>query len=396
MGNREEVNPLATASGSVPLIMTVEETLAELVSIDSVSARANTEIISYLAARCQATGLAVKRFPHIDDAGTEKTNLVALAGAGFSDKLAIELALVGHTDTVPYDPTWTKALQLTAKEGKLFGRGACDTKAFIAATLTAIEGIDISQLKKPLALIFTADEEIGCLGAKRLAEAPPFAAQYAIVGEPTSLQPMRAGKGYCLAEITVRGREAHSAYPGLGASAIFRAARLIERIELIAEELKNDQRAGFDPPYTTLNVGIISGGAAKNVVAGECHFTLEWRPIPGQKSDHVLNLARQAVEQLRQHDSDFGCEIGAARADESFETPANSFLVQFLEQASGNAASTVAFGTEAPSMIELGADAVVFGPGDIRVAHRTGEFVPADQLNACVSILRQAIKRFCM
>jgi len=376
--------------------MTVAETLAELVSIDSVSARANTEIISYLAARCQAAGLAVKRFPHIDDAGTEKTNLVALAGAGFSDKLAIELALIGHTDTVPYDPTWTEALQLTAKDGKLFGRGACDTKAFIAATLTAIEGIDISQLKKPLALIFTADEEIGCLGAKRLAEAPPFAAQYAIVGEPTSLQPMRAGKGYCLAEITVRGREAHSAYPGLGASAIFRAARLIERIELIAEELKNDQRAGFEPPYTTLNVGIISGGSAKNVVAGECHFTLEWRPIPGQKSDHVLNLARQAVEQLRQHDSDFGCEIDAARADESFETRADSFLVQFLEQASGNAASTVAFGTEAPSMIELGADAVVFGPGDIRVAHRTGEFVPADQLNACVSILRQAIARFCM
>ncbi len=376
--------------------MTVAETLAELVSIDSVSARANTEIISYLASRCQAAGLAVKRFPHIDNAGTEKTNLVALAGAGFSDKLAIELALVGHTDTVPYDPTWTEALQLTAKDGKLFGRGACDTKAFIAATLTAIEGIDISQLKKPLALIFTADEEIGCLGAKRLAEAPPFAAQYAIVGEPTSLQPMRAGKGYCLAEITVRGREAHSAYPGLGASAIFRAARLIERIELIAEELKNDQRAGFEPPYTTLNVGIISGGSAKNVVAGECHFTLEWRPIPGQKSDHVLNLARQAVEQLRQHDSDFVCEIGAARADESFETRADSFLVQFLEQASGNAASTVAFGTEAPSMIELGADAVVFGPGDIRVAHRTGEFVPADQLNACVSILRQAIERFCM
>src|SRR5437867_3550335 len=327
--------------------MTVAETLAELVSIDSVSARTNTEIISYLAASCQAAGLAVKRFPHIDDAGTEKTNLVALAGAGFSDKLAIELALVGHTDTVPYDPTWTEALQLTAKDGKLFGRGACDTKAFIAATLTAIEGIDISQLKKPLALIFTADEEIGCLGAKRLAEAPPFAAQYAIIGEPTSLQPMRAGKGYCLAEITVRGREAHSAYPGLGASAIFRAARLIERIELIAEELKNDQRAGFEPPYTTLNVGIISGGSAKNVVARECHFSLEWRPIPEQKSDHFLNLAREVVEQLRQHDSDFVCEIGAARADESFETRADSFLVQFLEQASGNAPGTVAFGTVA-------------------------------------------------
>ena len=376
--------------------MNVEETLADLVAIDSVSSGSNTEIISYLATRCHAAGLAAKRFHHDDDAGIEKTNLVALAGAEFSDKPAIELALVGHTDTVPYDPTWTEALQLTAKDGKLFGRGACDTKAFIAATLAAIESINLSQLKKPLALIFTADEEIGCLGAKRLAEARPFAARYAIVGEPTSLQPMRAGKGYCLAEITVRGREAHSAYPGLGASAIFRAAHLIERIERIAKELKSDQRAGFDPPNTTVNVGIINGGSAKNVVAGECHFTLEWRPIPGQKSDHVLNLVKRAVEDLQQHDSDFVCEIDAARADESFETRADSSLVQFLEQVSGNASGTVAFGTEAPSMIALGAAAVVFGPGDIRVAHRTGEFVPIDQLHECVNILRQGIERFCM
>jgi acetylornithine deacetylase len=375
--------------------MTVEETLRQLVAIDSVSSRSNAEIISYLAARCEARGFAVKRYPHLDENGVEKTSLIAITGSDFSDKPAIELVLVGHTDTVPYDSIWTEALQLTAKDGKLFGRGACDTKAFIAATLTAIESIDLSQLKKPLALAFTADEEIGCLGAKRLADARPFAARCAIVGEPTSLQPMRAGKGYCLAEITVRGREAHSAYPGLGASAIFRAARLIERIELVAQELKSDQRAGFDPPHTTLNVGTINGGSAKNVVAGECRFTLEWRPIPGQKSDHVLRLVKQAVEDLQQHDSDFVCEIDAARADESFETRADSALVQFLEQASSNASGTVAFGTEAPSMIALGADAVVFGPGDIRVAHRTGEFVPIDQLYQCVNILRQAIERFC-
>src|SRR6266849_11095069 len=376
--------------------MNVEETLNNLVAIDSVSSRSNAEIISYLAARCEAAGFSITRFPHTDENGIEKTNLVALAGAEFSDNLAIKLALVGHTDTVPYDPTWTEALQLTTREGKLFGRGACDTKAFIAAALTAIESFDLSQLKKPLALVFTADEEIGCLGAKRLAEAQPFAAQYAIVGEPTSLQPMLAGKGYCLAEISVRGCEAHSAYPQLGASAIFHAARLIARLEMIAEELKSDQRVGFDPPHTTLNVGLIEGGTAKNGVAGHCCFTLEWRPIPGQKNDHVLSLVKRAVEDLQPHDSDFVCEINAPRADESFETSADSPLVQFLEQASRNASGTVAFGTEAPSMIALGAGAVVFGPGDIRVAHRTGEFVPVDQLHDCVHILRQAIERFCI
>ncbi|HVS81654.1 MAG TPA: acetylornithine deacetylase [Pyrinomonadaceae bacterium] len=375
--------------------MTVEETLRQLVAIDSVSSRSNAAIISHLESRCEALGFTVKRLPHRDENGVEKVNLVAITGANFSGKPTIKLALVGHTDTVPYDPAWTEALQLTEKDGKLFGRGACDTKAFIAAALTAIENIDLKELNAPLALVFTSDEEIGCLGAKRLADAQPFAARYAIVGEPTSLQPMRAGKGYCLAEITVRGREAHSAYPALGSSAIFAAARLIARIERIAEELKSDQRAGFDPPYTTLNVGVINGGTAKNVVPGECRFKLEWRTIPGQDSDYVLNLVKQGVEDLQKKDSDFVCEIDAARADESFETRADSSLVQFLEQASGNATSTVAFGTEAPSMIALGADAVVFGPGDIRVAHRTGEFVPIDQLNECINILRQAIERFC-
>lgn len=376
--------------------MTVEETLQQLVDIDSVSSRSNTEIISFLETRCEARGFTIKRFSHLDTAAIEKINLVALAGADFNNDIAVELGLVGHTDTVPYDSTWTGALRLTENEGKLFGRGACDTKAFIAATLMAVEKTDLTKLQKPLALVFTADEEIGCLGAKRLADLRLFNARYAIVGEPTSLQPMRAGKGYCLAEIIVRGHGAHSAYPHLGASAIFRAARLIERIERIADELKADRSDGFDPPYTTLNVGLIEGGSAKNVVAGECRFTLEWRTIPGQPSDYVLKLVRRAVDDLQRDDAGFICEVDAARADDSFETRADSALVQFLEESSGKSSGTVAFGTEAPSMITLGAEAVVFGPGDIRVAHRTGEFVPIDELNECVGILRKTIERFCM
>jgi acetylornithine deacetylase len=377
--------------------MTVQDTLKDLVAIDSVSERSNAEIISYLASRCEAAGLKVTHLPYVDDQDVEKINLVAQTAVSDSTERApnFELALVGHTDTVPYHPAWIEALRLTEKDGKLLGRGSCDTKAFISAALTAIAGIDLSSLSRPLALVFTADEEIGCLGAKRLARAKPFSARYAIVGEPTSLQPMRAGKGYCLAELTVRGREAHSAYPQIGASAIFRAARLIGRIEQIAEELKRDQRPGFDPPYTTMNVGLIEGGTAKNIIAGECRFTLEWRTIPGQESDYTLNLIRQAAAELQKQEADFVCEIDAARADESFETRADSSIVEFLEKSSGKEAGTVAFGTEAPSLIALGAEAVVFGPGDIRVAHRTGEFVPVDQLNRCVEVLSQAIEHFC-
>jgi len=372
--------------------MTVTETLNDLVAIDSVSARSNAEIVDYLANRCERAGLTLTRLPYLDDAGVEKINLVATTG----NNSEIELALVGHTDTVPYHPSWVGALRLTENDGRLLGRGACDTKAFISAALTAVEIADLSKLEKPLSLVFTAEEEIGCLGAKKLAQARPFKARYAIVGEPTSLQPMRAGKGYCLAEIILRGREAHSAYPQLGASAIFHAARLLERIEQIAAELKHDECAGFDPPYTTMNVGLIKGGTAKNIIPGECRLTLEWRTIPGQESDYALNLVRQAASDLEKQDADFICEIDAARADESFETSADSKLVRFIEAASGKTAGTVAFGTEAPSLIDLGAEAVVFGPGNIREAHRTGEFVPVDELNNCVRILQQAIKRFCM
>ena len=375
--------------------MTVEETLAELVRINSVSANSNTEIIEYLAACAETIGFRVRRFPYVDARGVEKVNMVAVAGANSLDA-QIELAIVGHTDTVPYDPSWSEATVLTARDGKLYGRGSCDTKGFIAAALDAVEGVDRGRLRRPLALVFTADEEVGCLGAKRLADARALRARYSIVGEPTSLQPMRAGKGYCLAEITVRGREGHSAYPALGASAIFRAARLVAGIEEIAERLKAEEHAAFDPPYTTVNVGLITGGTAKNILAGQCRFTLEWRPVPGQKPDHALDLIREAVERERKRDADFECEIDVTRIDGGVETAADSPLVRMLEEATGRSAGTVAFGTEAPQMTELGAQAVVLGPGNIREAHRTGEFVPVSELRACAAILARAVEHFCM
>jgi acetylornithine deacetylase len=377
--------------------MTVQETLAELVAIDSVSSRSNSTIVDYLAQRCEAAVLRVKHFPYTDETGFEKTNLIALAGTEFTEgPPEVELALVGHTDTVPYDPNWNDALRLTEREGKLYGRGACDTKAFIAATLAAIETSGLKNLRRPLALIFTADEEIGLIGAKRLAESRAIHSRYAIVGEPTSLRPMRAGKGYCLAEVTIKGREAHSAYPALGTSAIFRAAGLLARIEGLATELQNYEHPAFDPTFTTLNVGLIKGGTAKNVIPGECRFTLEWRPVPGQDPKRLLDLLATAIEQEKTRNPEFICDIDAARADEGFETAPDSKIVAMLEELSGKHAGTVAFGTEAAQMTQLGAEAVVLGPGDIRVAHRTGEFVPIVELEACVTILRQAIERFCL
>jgi acetylornithine deacetylase len=366
----------------------IKTILADLVRIDSVSTRSNAEIVAYLEQRCAAMGLLTRRFPYADEQGVEKINLIALT----HDVREVELALVGHTDTVPYDPNWSEATNLTERDGKLYGRGACDTKGFIAAALTAVENV---KTNKPLALVFTADEEVGLLGAKRLAQAKPLRARYSIVGEPTSLRPIRAGKGYSLAEVIVKGREAHSAYPALGASAIMRAARLINRLESIATQLKLRQHAAFDPPHTTLNIGLIHGGSAKNVLAGECRFTLEWRPIPTQPSEHLLDLFNAAIDEEMKADPDFQCVVDASRQDTGFETARDSPLVQLLEKATGNESGTVAFGTEAAQMMLLGSEAVVIGPGDIREAHRTGEFVPVDELERCAAVIKQAIEELC-
>ena len=375
--------------------MNTAQTLSELVAIDSVSAHSNAEIADYLFVRCEALGLAVKRFPYRDDNNLEKFNLIALAGADFTTKPKVELALVGHMDTVPYDPAWSEATTLVENDGKLYARGACDTKGFISAALSAVASTDLRSLSRPFALVFTADEEVGLLGAKRLAAARPLEARFSIVGEPTSLQPIRAGKGYCLAEIIVHGREGHSAYPALGASAIFRAARLITRIEQLTRALEREQHPDFDPPFTTLNVGLVRGGSAKNVIPGECRLTIEWRPIPGQRAERLLELIDAAVAEESKLDSGFSCVIDASRTDSGFENDSQSQFVQMMERLSGKKAGTVAFGTEAAQMMELGAEAVVFGPGNIRVAHRNGEFVPISELESCVTILAQAVAECC-
>ena len=375
--------------------MSVEKILAGLVAFDSTSSRPNVEFVKHLAERAEALGFRARLLPYTDEQGVEKSQLVAVHPKTFEDGGEAELALVGHTDTVPFDPAWAEALTLTEREGRLYGRGACDTKGFIAAALAALAETGVERLTRPLALVLTADEEVGCLGAKRLAEGKFFRARHAVVGEPTGLRPMRAGKGYCLAEVSVRGREGHSAYPHLGASAIMRAARLVNRIEAVSEELKEFAHEAFDPPHTTLNVGLIRGGTAKNVIAGECRFTLEWRPVPGQEPGLVAGLVRREVESLRRQDEGFDCEVVVTRLDGGAETRADAPLVRALEELTGQTAGTVSFGTEAPQMAELGADAVVFGPGDIRVAHRTGEFVPAAELRDCARILRRTVERFC-
>lgn len=343
----------------------IAELLRELVAINSVSSVSNRPVIDFVKAQLP---WPTTEFSYVDSAEVEKVNCVF----GAPDA---RLALVCHTDTVPFDQTLSARWQ----GDKVFGRGSCDTKGFLAAALVAFRDAET----RNVSLVLTADEEIGCLGAKHLLAARAISPRYAIVGEPTSLQPIRAGKGYGLAEVTVTGREAHSAFPELGVSAISRAARLIQGIEEFGRELQSEQDPSFSPPFTTINIGKISGGTAKNIIPGECRFLVEWRPIPSQDPCFVSQRMTEVVGELGR--------VEVQRAERGFATSAESRFVKLIARETARTAGSVSFGTEAPQLTALGAETVVFGPGSMTVAHTNAEFVPVAELERCADILVRVI-----
>ena len=284
--------------------------LLDLVAIPSVSSMSNQPVIDYVTRTLDPRLWSFDFYTSQDAAGVDKTNLVAFTkNAG--NKTA-ELAFVCHTDTVPFLEDWPEAVHPAVKDGKIYGRGSCDVKGFLACALAALGEAANS---KPIALVLTADEEVGCVGAKKLAAMNAFSARHMVIGEPTGLRPVVAGKGYSLGTITVWGREAHSAFPAEGRSAVYDAARLLICLESLAKELQSSPRAGFDPPFTTLNVGLIEGGTAKNIVPGECHLTVEWRPIPGGDPDEVPESIRRLIAILADSVPGFDADFKVKRAD---------------------------------------------------------------------------------
>lgn len=364
--------------------------LQSLVAIDTTSSRSNLPALDHLEAEAKAKGFETRRQVWTDAAGVEKGNLVCRRGPA----VAGGLALVGHTDCVPFDPEWKEALSGAVEDGRLLGRGSADTKAFLAAALVAAG--QAKQGAQPLTLLFTADEEVGCLGAKQLLAEGRVHPRHAIVGEPTGLVPVRAHKGYCAVEVVLAGTEGHSAYPEVGASAVHAMGRLWPDIERIGQELRHEMDGSFSPPFTTWNVGVVHGGKARNIIAGECRFTYEWRPLPGQDPRRALRMLEDAAIRLVQATGGkIRASIEPLRTDAAAVTPPEAEVVRFLEKESGNRSTTVPFGTELPEVIGLGAEACVFGPGDIRVAHRTGEWVSVAEVERAAVILARAIEKFC-
>jgi acetylornithine deacetylase len=367
--------------------------LSNLIRIPSVSAMPNRPITDYASSVLTARGWTTREMTYIDGAGTEKVNLIAAPpGQDVADR-AIELAFLCHTDTVPYAKNWLQALQPVRQGVMLHGCGACDVKGFLACLLAAAESKDghwISGLR----IVLTADEEVGCIGTKQLIATDSLRPRRLVVGEPTLLRAARAGKGYRLARVTIHGREAHSALPEQGVSAIYAAARLVSALEELGQQLTIETHDFFDPAFTTLSVGTIEGGSAKNIIPGRTDLLIEWRPIPGLSSDRIPAALREMLEGLQAQYPGVRGSLAILREQAGFETAADSPLVRFIESVTGQPATSIAFGSEASAWSTLAEEVVVFGPGDMRSAHSDRECVSMDELTTAtqaVSSLMQGL-----
>jgi acetylornithine deacetylase len=372
-------------------LITAVEHLSNLIRIPSVSAMPNGAITNYASTVLTAQGWTVREMPYMDESNLEKVNLIAAPPGQQVRNPHAELAFLCHTDTVPYSEDWAGALQPVRRGSMLHGCGACDVKGFLACLLAAAESTDAPWISG-LRIVLTADEEIGCIGTKQLIAMDCLRPRRVVVGEPTSLRVARAGKGYCLARVTIHGREAHSALPEQGVSAIYGAAHLVTALEEFSRQLAMERYDFFDPPFTTLNVGTIDGGSAKNIIPGRAELLIEWRPVPGLARDRIPNSIRGLLAPLEAQYPGMRASLTVLREQAGFETAASSALVRSLERVTGQPSTSIAFGSEASAWSATAEEVVVFGPGDMRSAHSDRECVSVDELTIAVHAIRNMMQ----
>ncbi len=362
--------------------------LEKLIAFDTTSARSNLPLIEWVRDYLAGWGIE-SRLVH--DASGEKANLFATLAGGDRDG---GIVLSGHSDVVPVaGQDWTSdPFTLVERDGLLFGRGTADMKGFIALALSRVPDLVAAEPKIPIHLALSFDEEVGCIGVPHLLEqigrALPQPA-VAIIGEPTSMRVVDAHKGICALRTTVTGLEAHSSRQHKSVSAVVAAAALISEIGRIVGELRATKRhEGFDPPYTTFNIGRIDGGTAVNIVPRRCVFDWEFRPVPAVAFDDVLGRVEAYAEAALLPPMR---EIfpGAAITTEvlaqapplvpSDDSPAFALAMRLT---GANRTHAVSFAAEAGHFQGAGMSAVICGPGDIAQAHQPDEFISMEQLDA--------------
>lgn len=356
----------------------------------------NLGVVHLLADWAEHLGFRVE----IDPVGPNKANLIATLGASRSADVTGGLVLSGHTDTVPCNPElWSSdPFVATERDGRIYGLGSADMKGFFALMLEAAADFRADDLRQPLVLLGTADEESSMSGARQLLAQHRRLGRQAVIGEPTGLKPIRLHKGVMIESITVHGRAGHSSNPALGANAIIGMQAVIGELLEFQEELRERHRnPAFSVDYPTLNLGAIHGGDNPNRICGCCETLIDLRPLPGMDFDTLEDSLRSRLGGLMERYPGLSLEVRRMFPGvPAFETPPDSDLVRVCEALSGQAAGAVAFGTEAPFLSGLGLQTIVMGPGYIEQAHQPDEFLPLAHIRPGVELLSQLIRRFCL
>ncbi|MBL8697198.1 MAG: acetylornithine deacetylase [Alphaproteobacteria bacterium] len=373
--------------------------IRRLVGFDTTSRDSNLSLIEFVKGHLAGHGIDSEL---VYDADGRKANLFATIGP--ADRPG--LVLSGHTDVVPIDgQEWvTDPFAVTEKDGRLYGRGTCDMKSFVAVVLAMVPEIKRSVRGSPVHLAFSYDEEVGCLGVRRMLDViaqRPVRPYACIVGEPTEMKVIRAHKGKLSTRAHVRGFECHSSLAPHGVNAVQYAAEFIANLNRIGRRLATDGPFDreFDVPFTTVHTGVIHGGTALNIVPKDCYFDFEFRHLPAHDPRALLAEAeayarRELEPAMHAVQRDTGFRFEELSSFPGLATDEQAEITQLCKAATGaNGTSKVAFGTEAGLFEATGIPTIVCGPGHIDQAHKPNEFIAVDQVALCEAFLRRVLER---
>ncbi|MBK9184980.1 MAG: acetylornithine deacetylase [Moraxellaceae bacterium] len=370
--------------------------LQQLIALPSVSCtdsnidQSNVAVIDLLASWFSSMGFSCEIMPIAQG----KANLIATLGTGSGG-----LVLAGHTDTVPCDKQlWASdPFKVSERNGNLYGLGIADMKGFFPAVLNAAHAFSKSQLKAPLIVIATCDEESSMAGAKALVEADKPKGRFAVIGEPTSLKPIRLHKGVMMERVKIMGRSGHSSDPSLGNNALDAMSLVMSDLMQFRQEMqKKYHNDAFTIPYPTLNLGCIHGGDNPNRICGQCELQFDLRPLPNMDMDDIRQQIGQRIKKIALEQQIEITYEAIFEGTPPAETPADSPFVKMVEQLTKHQAGSVAFGTEAPYFRQLGMDTIILGAGSIETAHQPNEFLPIANISPLLLWLKQLIHHYCV
>jgi acetylornithine deacetylase len=378
-------------------IYTAQDMLARLVGFDTTSRDGNIPLIEFVESYLD--GWNVPHF-RVDYEAGKKTNLFATIGPD----IAGGIVLSGHTDVVPVDgQKWaSNPFELSERDARLYGRGTCDMKGFIAVALSLVPRFKAANLKTPIHFALSCDEEVGCKGVRPLVahmrdhmKKPKLV----IVGEPTSMQVVNAHKSAITFATEVTGHEAHSSLTDRGVNAIMVAGELLGEISRIREDLtaRGDPTGRFNPAYSTIHVGVIEGGTAKNIIPRKCTFQWETRLLPtadiNEVPERFEKFSRSLEPAMKKIAGDVGILNIQTNAVPGLAPEENSPAEHLaLHLAGANGTHAVSYCAEAGLFQQIGIPAIICGPGSIEQAHKPDEYIDISEMQKCEAFMGRLLE----